>query len=137
LTVVNNGENGKAGTGNIDKLKSGIINMIFSMEQGIPPVAGVDYKAGSPNPTRDGGDGMADHYINITSFRISMQKQQNYMGLGSTFNITSGFFNFANCYAPNGATGLKADNFMMYNPFTNLVTKSSLGWTLTNLRVKK
>jgi hypothetical protein len=112
--------------------------MIGFMEKGIPPVAGVDYKTGSPNPTSVGGDGMTDHYINITGFGIIMQKQQYSMGLLSFgFNIIGGWFNYANCYSPNGATGLSPNNVMQYNSNTGLTTQSSLGWTLTNLRVKK
>jgi hypothetical protein len=134
LMVVNMGENGRAGEANIDNLKDGIIRMMGFMEKGIPPVAGVDYRNGTANPD---GDGMTDHYINITGFSINMQ-QNNYPALNTSFgfNITNGRFTFANCFAKTGKEGVDYNKYLQYNSFNGLVQYNNYGWTLTNLRVK-
>jgi hypothetical protein len=136
LVVANANADGTAGTANIDNFKDGIIRMIGFMEKGIPPVAGVDWGTGTNNPASNGGDGMAEHYINITGFSINMQKQQYPMGLSYGFNITGGTFNYADCWYKTGREGVNNSKYFLYNDGLMQRTTPRRTWTITNLRVK-
>ena len=91
-------------------------------------MAGMDYKEGSPNPTKNGGDGLTDHYVAITS--ISM----NFSFTNGNVQLTGGFLGYANPGSSTAAAGLSSKNKFSFGP--KGVASNTNNRILSTLRVK-
>ena len=125
LPVVSNDGNGRAGIGIIDNFLVGLSETSAQLQKGIPVVAGMDYKEGSPNK-----DGVTDHYVAITS--ISMDLTFNNGGI----QLAGGFLGYANPGSSTTARGLSEKNNRFTFNMTTAMASNTNGRVLSTLRVK-
>ena len=102
----------------------------MSLAKGIPVVAGMDHKDGSPNLIKNGGDGVTDHYVAIIEITVNFTKDNN--GKGS---ISSGTIRYANPGCQNAANGMSPKNKFTFSSATNWRGVNGHR-IMTNLRVK-
>ena len=134
LSLVTTGDNGKAGSSGIPKnFFYGIEKLCFSLENGIPIVAGVDYAPGSNNTD---GDGMTDHYVAIIGVSLNFSKDDI---TGKTC-VSGGTLRYANPGNKSSSDGLNPNNLFTINKSKNYRiernVKEGVCFTLTNLRVR-
>lgn len=72
ITVSNHNEKGRATTAKKSNFIAGLDKTVQSLLKGIPVMAGMDYKDGSPN-----ADGVTDHYVVITSVTFNLSKSES------------------------------------------------------------
>ncbi|MBQ6071032.1 MAG: RHS repeat-associated core domain-containing protein, partial [Bacteroidales bacterium] len=137
LPLVTPGDNGKAGSSGIPKSFSyGIEKLCSSLENGIPVVAGVDYRPGSSNSITEGGDGMTDHYVAIIGVTLNFSKDNS---TGKTF-ISGGNLRYANPGNNSSSDGLNPNNLFIINVSRNYRVERHVRYgvcfTMTNLRVR-
>jgi len=137
LAIVSAGINGEAGGSGIpENFVFGIEKLCSSLENGIPVVAGVDYGPGSSNPIKDGGDGMADHYVAIIGVTLNFSKN---ITTGET-SLSGGNLQYANPGNESPHKGLSSSNIFNINVSKNYrverYVNNGVRLTVTNLRVK-
>ena len=132
LQIVTRGENGSAGVNGIkSNLFSAIKSVGESLIKGIPVVAGVDFVGGTDNPTSNGGDGMADHYVAIIGITLNFTKGAN----GAS--ISSGTIQYANPGNSSPTKGLNPANLFSFSANSNWkVERKEYKQTMTNIRVR-
>jgi hypothetical protein len=131
LSIVTMGENGCAGDGIKNTLFDALERVGMSLAKGIPVVAGMDHKDGSPNLIKNGGDGVTDHYVAIIEITVNFTKDNN--GKGS---VSGGTIRYANPGCQNAANGMSPKNKFTFSSATNWRGVNGHR-IMTNLRVKK
>mgnify|MGYP001187266222 CR=1 FL=1 len=131
LVVTKDEKNGRAGDGIKNTLFDALEKVGMSLAKGIPVVAGMDHKDGSPNLIKNGGDGVTDHYVAIIEITVNFTKDNN--GKGS---ISSGTIRYANPGCQNAANGMSPKNKFTFSSATNWRGVNGHR-IMTNLRVKK
>ena len=125
LPVVINDGNGRAGTSIMENFLVGLSEVSAQLQKGIPVVAGMDYKEGSPN-----SDGVTDHYVAITS--ISMDLTFNNGGI----QLVGGFLGYANPGSSTAARGIsEVNNRFTFNMITGKASNTN-DRVLCTLRIK-
>jgi RHS repeat-associated protein len=121
VIIVNQGENGRAGTGN-NNLNTGISVINNALEDGNPIIVGVDYRNGSPN-----ADGMTDHFIVISSMTHNINN-------GNVTRTTYNFFDPGTQYSAWGTSPNNNLSFSNNQIIGTYVNKLAQPYTVVTVR---